>query len=448
MKKLVGLLIPFLALTLSSCMNNSWETHADPANHKYYISYKTVSSDDKEVSINYQFDYSLKDFDKPSTTFNKSIALLSFAKEMQAISTENMESYYHELGFGDICYSNAFVEEVDKDSIGFAIAHYDAGDYHLISVATNGMTYKKPWANNFVLGLDGDAEGFVIAADQVIKDVKDYIKKYSNKPIKFWISGFSRTGAVADIVSYRLIDDKTFQEKNLFAYTFEAPQAVSSKNTKQYNSIFNILNSGDFVTHIAPSKYDLKRIGKDVDLANKNINKWLSAFDKSLALPEFTADEAYSTESELVEYVLSELSSPEKVVSPYVGLDTREHYVNYHQEYLSYIIGLFFGLQTSTLYDLLDKLSNSGIGDLFGLLGENGIYNFLKPVLDANDEPYDDAKLKASTNYAQELFANVSSVLTLVISMAFSEEFANSFVRCALYHRPDVVLVSLYNYVG
>ena len=120
MKKLVSLLIPFLALTLSSCMNNSWETHADPANHKYYINYKTVSSDDKEVSINYQFDYSLKDFDKPSTTFNKSIALLSFAKEMQAISTENMESYYHELGFGDICYSNAFVEEVDKDSIGFS----------------------------------------------------------------------------------------------------------------------------------------------------------------------------------------------------------------------------------------------------------------------------------------------------------------------------------------
>lgn len=448
MKKIIGLIIPFLSLTLTSCMNNSWETHADPINHKYYISYKTTTSDDKEVNINYKFDYDLKDFDKDATTFNKSIALLSFAKEMLAVSTDKMNTYYTQLGFDDIYYSDGFIEEIDKESIGFTIAHYDAGSYHLIDVATNGMGYKKPWANNFVLGLDGDADGFVIAAEQVIAGIKNYISKYTNKPLKLWISGYSRTGAVSDIVSYRLIDDNTFLEKNLFAYTFEAPQAVSTKNTKQYNSIFNILNSGDFVTHIAPSKYGLKRIGRDIDLANKNIDNWLNNIDKSIGLPAFTADEAYSNESELVEYVLSELSNAEKTISPYVGLDTREHYVKYHQDYLSYLVGLFIGLKTSTLYGLVDKLSNSGIGELFALLAEDGLYMFMKPVLDEHGEQYEDAKLKSSLNKAQALFENVPAVFTLIISIALSEEFANSFIRCVSFHRPDVVLVSLYNYEG
>ena len=89
-------------------------------------------------------------------------------------------------------------------------------DSTLIVVTIRGANYEKEWASNVTLGngadTDGEAQGFSEAADQTIEAVDYYISRYDLQDeveagkVKFWVAGFSRAGATANITSKRLIE--------------------------------------------------------------------------------------------------------------------------------------------------------------------------------------------------------------------------------------------------
>ena len=442
MKKLTTLLLPLLALTSVSC-SSTWDVGPDPSGTKYRIAYKCENFVEDPIEIRYEFDYDLKDFGKDSTVFNKNIALLSFAKETMATDAANIHTFYTDLGFDSIYRSESYAQPDHKDTIQFAMAHRDMAEFHLVSVATNGLTYKKPWANNFVLGLEGDAEGFVIPALTIIDQIKSYVGHYTDKTVKLWISGYSRTAAVTDIVSYRLIDQGVFAEKDLFVYTFEAPQAVSSANTKQYNSIFNIMNQADLVTHVAPSAYGLKRVGRDIDLHNDQIDTWITQIDSRIQLAPFHPSKGIETEGQNVESILTALMDPSLNLSEDVGMDTREHYVKFHQNAISYALELFMGLKFSTVVALLEGIN---VNALASFMAEDGLYNYLKSVLDAQKETYDDQKLRDMSNSIAKMLTSMIGVLLTAASICGEGANLDNFIRSLEFHFPEVVLVSLYNY--
>ena len=442
MKKLAALLLPILTLTSVSCAK-SWDVGPDPSDTKYRIGYKCENFVEEPIEIRYEFDYDLKDFGKDSTVFNKNIALLSFAKETMATDPANIQTFYTSLGFDSIYCSESYTQPDHKDSIQFAMAHRDMTDFHLVSVATNGLTYKKPWANNFVLGLEGDAAGFVIPALTIIDQIKSYVSHYTDKTVKLWISGYSRTAAVSDIVSYRLIDQGAFAEKDLFAYTFEAPQAVSATNTKQYNSIFNIMNESDFVTHVAPTAYGLKRAGRDIDLHNDQIDTWLKQIGSRIELAPFHPSKGIETEGQNVESILAALMDSSLYLREDVGMDTREHYVQFHQNALSYAFELFTGLKFSTIVALLGGIN---VDALTSFVVEDGLYKYLKSALDANKETYDDQKLRDMSNSIAKMLTSMLGVALTVASICGEGANLDNLIRSVEFHFPEVVLVSLYNY--
>ncbi len=396
-----------------------------------------------EVPIEYYVDvqYSLSDFDKSSFTFNKSIALLSLAASLKANDKTQLQTFYTAIGFSGIVYSADYDLPDDKDAVKFTMAHYETSKYHLVSVVANGTSYEKPWESNFIIGAEGDATGFATGAEKVLAGIRNYIAPFSDKQVKLWLIGYSRTGAIADIAAYRLIDDNTIKEENMFAYTFEAPQAVSSTNTKEYKSIFNILNSGDLVTHVAPSKYGLKRIGKDIDLYSKNIDKYLKQVDNRFRITSYKQDSSYANESEMVELLLNAMSK--KMSDPSIhDMSTRENYYQFFEGNVSFLIGLFMTLKSSTVKQITTALSNMQTYEYIYLLQEDGMYKFLKPILDNNSEVYDDAKLKESTNTLATLAANNAELL----SFAMNASSRNNLQRSISFHYLEVGLVLLNRY--
>lgn len=150
-----------------------------------------------------------------------------------------------------------------------------------------GGGYESEWASNCTLGAgteaegkDGEAKGFSEAADQVVKEVDYYIKKYELEDeikagnVVFWVAGFSRAGATANITSKRLVEkyaDGSGSEgkgNRVFGYTCEAAKGGTDKaqalgDSPAYFCIHNMINTADVVPLVAPWQMGFKRYGVD-----------------------------------------------------------------------------------------------------------------------------------------------------------------------------------------
>lgn len=91
--------------------------------------------------------------------------------------------------------------------------------------------------------------------------------------MKFWVTGFSRAAAVANVTAHNLnaaIGDGTLDAtpNDVFAYTFESPRTVTT-DEPEYDvalNIFNIVNPADIVTQIPPAEWGYVRYGIDCPL--------------------------------------------------------------------------------------------------------------------------------------------------------------------------------------
>lgn len=175
--------------------------------------------------------------------------------------------------------SDSFTVKPGVDTIGFAIgqkalknaAGQDTG-YTLVPIVIRGQGYEAEWASNVKLGTSGEAAGFKSAAEQVFSAVKAYIENYglseklAEGKIRFWVVGYSRAGATANLTSKRLIDAYQNSGNAIYGYTFEAPQggvASELRSDVNYTSIHNTINYSDFVPYVAPVDMDFMRYGVD-----------------------------------------------------------------------------------------------------------------------------------------------------------------------------------------
>ncbi len=172
-------------------------------------------------------------------------------------------------------------EDADRlSTIGVAIGNkkltIGGEEYTLIPVAIRGAGYEIEWGSNVTMGGSGEAEGFSDAAVQTAALIEKYVDDYSLRSqleagkVKFWLAGYSRASATANLTAKRLID-KYGMNTDVYAYCFEVPQgAVDSEVLKAehtdnggYYSIHNLINKADFVTMVGPSEMGFTRYGVD-----------------------------------------------------------------------------------------------------------------------------------------------------------------------------------------
>ena len=215
-------------------------------------------------------------------------------------------------------YVNQFnLEQPGMDSIGFGMAHKplktadgtDTG-YILVPISIRGSGYEAEWTSNVTIGAGGEHLGFAVAANTVYSEILGYIDSYGlteaaqQGRLIFWVTGYSRSGATANLTAKRLIDhqspaltfspstnttldatalagvsDDGFGSNKVFCYTFEAAQggtdaAQRFKDGRDENSdgvmdasayfcIHNVVNKADAVPYVGPTEMGFKRYGVD-----------------------------------------------------------------------------------------------------------------------------------------------------------------------------------------
>ena len=179
------------------------------------------------------------------------------------------------MGYRDMAVNSGYVNEPTDDSIGCIVAAKDVdtqnGIKKVISVTIRSANYGAEWVSNVTIGKSGEAEGFSGAADQVMKFLNDYIAKrpelqavVKNGEAAFWLQGYSRGGATANLTAKRIIDQ--YANDKVYAYCLEAPQggvAAAELSGRDYSSIHNVINVDDLVPRVAPTGMGFKRYGVD-----------------------------------------------------------------------------------------------------------------------------------------------------------------------------------------
>lgn len=227
-------------------------------------------------------------------TMSYALALAGFENAKDGYPNESgvvnpkLRKLLSELGFSDYQYWDEGSEE-DGHSMGTSIAHKSitietvdgVENKELIVVAPRNYNYMMEWLSNFNVGTTGDHAGFSESAELVYGRLRQYITKQGLTNYKIWMVGYSRGGAVIDLVAKKVNENLAsfdMDAEDLYAYTFGAPRA-SATETK-YSNIHDVKDGNDLLLgYVFPEQWGFYNTGvyeeihpADVTIPEKVIN--------------------------------------------------------------------------------------------------------------------------------------------------------------------------------
>jgi len=215
---------------------------------------------------------------------NDRLALLSMQLAAAAI-TDEPNGYgataLRALGFETVGFVGFGTE--DPDDCAYTWGKKTVAGRELVvivvqSYALDAPTKVEAWKQNFsVNGEEASDEhaAFRLAAEKVL----DGIASLGGKDAKYWITGQSRAGAIADLIAAKLPDKIGAAEGRIYAYTFESPcttdAASLGADAKKYDYIHNYVTDDDIVTMIP--MWGMTRYGQEHQLKTDATEIALSA---------------------------------------------------------------------------------------------------------------------------------------------------------------------------
>ena len=298
--------VELAASETSTGMGNLQETSYSYNGYPVYMGYGMQDKTDMLSAYYYSDGY----FMESAENYNEHLASFAFRLECSAMNSSvftdsrgNARNYslqashakqmLSDIGVAedDIFLSSTYFEKPTADSIACTIgsktlknADGTDSDITLVMISVRGQGYESEWASNVTLGGSSESEenaehaGFAQAADTIQTSwLEPYMAERGldvaakQGKVRFLVTGFSRGGAVANLLSKRLVDsyeDPSFVNDNhvVFGYTFEAPQGGNYSCTaddRSYVGIHNAILSGDLVPFVAMSSMNFQRYGVD-----------------------------------------------------------------------------------------------------------------------------------------------------------------------------------------
>ena len=249
------------------------------------------------------FRYSDAWFAAPATEYNHALARISLALQQsswtapQASNADNENSpkldvtgrtraaayvhkLYQDIGFKPLRYAyyeTPLSDESDKAAWSMAEKWLTLNGERcvLLAVTVRGGNYGAEWVSNGNVGDTGAHAGFENIAKDILPLVEKQIDSYAkNVTVKLWLNGYSRSGAVTNLMAGALGRDiaagkSRLKKDNLFCYNFAVPLCTKDKqaNEAMFSNIFNIINPVDVIM-IAPFRgWGFKRYGIEKFLA-------------------------------------------------------------------------------------------------------------------------------------------------------------------------------------
>lgn len=196
---------------------------------------------------------------------------------------KNVKAFLSECGFENI-EPHGMTEKPTMDSIGYTLASKQIvvwdeetktnRPHTLVAVGIRGAGYGPEWASNVTIGTTGQGasvvrhRGFDDSAQTVCAGIRSFLDAHNiTGDVKYWVCGFSRAAAVANLAAGYLTDNPNVYGTSIddvYGYTYECPQAAStSENALNYKNIHNIINALDAVPKVSPSGFRHQRLGVD-----------------------------------------------------------------------------------------------------------------------------------------------------------------------------------------
>lgn len=237
-------------------------------------------------TLTYPYEYDDSYFNGSDTEYHHELAKYALCVAMASFNSfdkekgdEHIKALLENCGFQVKSYG---YETEGYDTVGVAIGKKLIDGYNVLIFAIRSGNYGMEWGGNLRVGSgNGDHEGFRIAADTLIGYLNAYFKEnLCQGKTKILIPGYSRGGSIANLTAAALDDGsykKVLKEKDyiagvdvkeLYTYTFEAPQCTTSKNTKDktYSNIFNIVNPNDYVPMFVMDEWGFDNYGVRIEM--------------------------------------------------------------------------------------------------------------------------------------------------------------------------------------
>lgn len=393
--------------------------------------------DDKSV-YNIKLNYTDKYFKYTASTFKKDLMLLSFGATNAAVEKEEGQEFFSRIGFTPVYVSPDYNTIGTKDSVQYIIAKKVIDDFSVFAVSFKGHRYDQEWASNLDLGENGNHVGFMEAATKVYNNLLTYISNEHN--YKLWFSGYSRGGALSNVLSYLVMNNTSLgiNETNLYTYTFAATRALTKENAKPYKNVFNLFNSADILSNFVPEKYELYRCGINIDIFDEHLDDYTSSFSEEMVLPEFTKSKnLYQNDKEFTAYFLSQLlkegaETYPKDKYPY-DLNTREHYYEVQND-VSYLLSHVLGMPyyITILSEEFKDVTTSEIMSYLSDDGEN-LCNKFKEIFDDHNVTYEEEALLKSCGITVSLLNRYIGLIFTCISNSNASRMINMHYTETIY---------------
>lgn len=230
------------------------------------VRFQTFLSDEEKCWA-FPFDDSLflpdaSAYSHPLARASLGLALAS-GRSSQEPQDASIRDFLTQAGFEDLESADYSIPP-GKDTIATMIGRKQlpTGET-LLAVGVSGMDYGSEWLSNLDVGSGGDHRGFSSAAVKVSQRIRSYLQKHAvSGPCKLWISGFSRSAAVANLAAADLIEDGVFTTRNAYVYTFATPR--TTQNPAAYPNLFNIIGKFDPATKLPYAEWGYGRHGTDL----------------------------------------------------------------------------------------------------------------------------------------------------------------------------------------
>ena len=224
------------------------------------------------------FDNSSNYYMHDLATASMALSGASYVESGGKPASEKIQEALTAFGFSNVQSFNYDIEreKLNNDMVSYNFAAKpveDNGDvYTLVAVVVKGTSGDEEWYSNFNVGQGNQHAGFQICADDVMKNLEQYVEELglNSSNAKFLVTGHSRGAAVANLVAKELTNSSLTQARNVYGYTFATPAVTIDNHASNYNNIFNILNGEDFVTRVPLANWNYKRYGIDLLLPSKS----------------------------------------------------------------------------------------------------------------------------------------------------------------------------------
>lgn len=356
----IGIIIILFAIALTTfILQNNRIINNNNGNNKADIS--NVSTEVKKGTFEYTpvfesssakdtYYYSDDYFSKSGIETNEHLRTMSICLALSATNAldkedkaENVINLLEELDFENI-ETDEIKEISTKDTIGSAIGSKEINNTTLIAVSIRGSNYTNEWMSNFTIGEEGDPTGFLDASSKIINRIKEYKTNYNIDDCKLWIVGYSRAGAIANLIGKYVnenLEEFDTSKDDLYIYTFEAP--LSSTSEVVYENIHNVINPNDFITYVFPEKWGIYNNGVEEILEVDSITITKNEYDVfSGELFEFLDENDELETIELSEF-LDDFVNWITKKNPLIDYSiSREKYVMYLEEPFCNLINLYY----------------------------------------------------------------------------------------------------------